>query len=374
MSLSPALKNSISSVLLAFVGAIFVLKYSARILNNTGFPELCAALYSLAFLSLRTFIGKLEQNQSAHTADRHYFVAALSCLLIAALLMITLAPETNRVTRLPAIKEWIELLLARKFPWGTQTQFNPSGLPFLFIVALPFYYAGKLGYLEFVGIALYCTAVIRIHPCAQTRWLQIVTLLALPTVFFELLVRSDLFFNMLLGLMGVLLSERYLNTKKPNARFFGLASLFGLALSTRLIVAVLFTAFISYKFRQQKLLGLLFSGVVLTIFGVTLLPFILWNCPSFLAEGPFAIQLSYLPLGSATLCTVAAAFAGSKAIDLSDVLFITGVLLFILVVVAFISAAANLGFNTAVLRDGFDISYFIFCTPFLLLSQGQQNQ
>lgn len=368
MRISMAIKNNISFSFLAIVGAVFVFKYSARISDSTNLPYLIAAIYTVGYMTLFTVLWRFDLAQYSWAGNQRLLIVILTAITFGSIVIITVFPDASRGTRLPATIEWIERLLSGNFPWGVQTQYNPSGLPFLFIIALPFYYVGNLGYLEVVGVILFCVSLIQLYSQPHTRWLPLFALALLPSFYYELLVRSELFFNMILIIILIILSERYLDTGRLNIRFFGMAALFGLGLSTRTIVGLIYAGYYAYKFRRQIWRGILFSGFTLIVFGLTLIPFVIWDAQKLFAEGPFLIQMGYLPMGTTVLFAIIAAVVGWKAPHISDVLFSEGVLLFAIVAIAFLSVAAQLGIYTTVIKDGFDVSYFIFCVPFLLLA------
>jgi hypothetical protein len=362
------MKNSISLIILTIIGTIFVYKYSFNVNESVYFPYLVALIFSIIQMALFTILVRFNFAKYAWASERRLIIVILALLILGVVVIIAFLPVTSTVTRLPAIVEWIGRVMKGEFPWGNQTRFNPSGLPFLFIFALPFYYLGNVGYLEIVGVVLFCVSLTKLYPKINTRWLPVIVLLFLPTFYYELLVRSDLFFNMVLIVSLIILSERYLEIGKLNLWFFGLAVLFGLCLSTRTIVGVIYAGYYAYKFRTNIVNGIFFSGLSLFIFGLTLAPFLVWNAQQFFAEGPFSVQLSALPSSVALLFVIMAAIVGWKASYVKDVLFGEGVLLFFIAAVPFILTVINYGIPEIVFKDRFDISYFIFCTPFLLLS------
>jgi len=368
MRTSIIIKNIIAIFILAIVGSVFAFKYSARISGSINLTYLIAALYAIGYIAVVTILWRFDLTQYSWAGNRRLLFAVLAILSLGAMAVVTMVSDSSRVTRFSAITEWIELLLAGKFPWGVQTQFNPSGMPFLFILALPFYYAGNIGYMEVAGVILFCIALVKFYTQPHTRWLPLLALALLPSFYYELLVRSELFFNMLLIILLIALSEGYLDAGKLNIWFFSLAMLFGFGLSTRTIVGLIYAGYFAYKFRGQIWHGILFSGLTLIAFGLTLIPFMFWDAPKFLREGPFSVQMGYLPVGMAALFAAIAAVVGWNVSSIRDVLFSEGILLFVIVVIAFLSPVTQLGIYATVIKDRFDITYFIFCTPFLLLS------
>jgi len=374
MSINSSTKNIIAISILSIVGSIFVFKYGDRLISNISILFLIVAIYVFCYVSFVVFLRRFDFSQFPWLGDQRFLFAAFGILIFGAIVIVTITTDASRVTRYSAIIEWLERLLAGQFPWGSQTQFNPSGLPILFIMALPFYYLGNLGYLEVIGIVLFFVALFQFYPQPRDRWLPIFSLILLPPFYYELLVRSELFFNTLLVISIIALSERFLNTNKLNFRFFVLAILFGFGLSTRTIMGLVYAGYYAYKFRDHIWQGILFSGITLIFFGFTILPFITWNGPVFLSEGPFSVQMGYLPTGITVIFISIATVIGWQTTNIKMSLFYSGFLLFFIVVVAFSPSVIHLGADKAILKDGFDITYFIFCIPFLLLSiENQQS-
>ena len=373
MRISTAIKNTVIICVLAMVGAIFVFKYSTRVFNNANIIYLIVATYIVIYVTFFTFLWQRDLSQYAWASNQRLLFIVCTALIVGAVIIITVLPDVSRVSRFSAIIEWIERLLARQFPWGSQTQFNPSGLPFLFIIALPFYYAGNIGYLEVAGVILFCIVLVKFYKQPNTMWLPLIALVLLPSFYYELLVRSELFFNMMLIVALITLSEQHLDTSKLDIWFFGLAILFGLGLSTRTIVGLVYAGYYAYKFHRHIWNGILFSGFTLIIFGFTLMPFVIWNAQYFFKEGPFSVQMGYLPADITIVFVIIVAISGWNTFHLKDLFFYEGILLFVIVVIAFLPIAIHSGIYTAVLKDKFDITYFIFCTPFLLFSLENQQ-
>ena len=368
MKLPDHIKTYISLCVLAFVGALFVFKYGVRLLHSPVIAGLVTGAYALIYLASLIFIKRIGIPRITRLADQRLFLLVLGVLVVSALGIILFFPETSRVSRLLALKEWLARLLTGSYPWSLSVQYNPSGLPFLFFIALPFYFVGNLGFLEVIGIILFFVSLACLFPQPNTRWVPLIALLLLPSFYYEVLVRSELLFNISLVIILMILAERYLNPDKLNFSFFALAALFGLVLSTRAVVGLIYVAYYAYKFRKHVYGGIRFSVISLLFFSLTLLPFIIWDPHTFFTQGPFYMQLLHLPIGLAGLFVILAVIAGWKADSFQQLIFLSGVLLFLTVGSAFSLTIASMGVNSSIINDGFDITYFIFSVPFLLLS------
>ncbi len=358
-------KSAVAAILLAFVGGIFVLKFNARV---TEFHSLVAASYFVGYAVLSIWLWSAEFKHPRLPNDRVLLFLTAAILVVVAVILVTLLPEGSRVGRLPALYESIERLANGQFPWGSSTQTRPSGFPFLFVLALPSYYLGNLGFLEVLGVLLFFISAIKLDRIYGSRWLCLIGLLALPTFYYELLVRSELFFNMSVFVFLIVLSERYISATKVNLSFVAFGLVFGLCLSTRLITILILVAFAAYKFRCAILQGLLFVSISLLTFLLTIAPFLWWDAKTFVLQGPFSVQMAYLPAAVAFLFFVSAFLIGWKSLTLRTLFLSLGVLLFAVVLISFVLATGGSDYASAVIHDGFDISYFIFSVPFLLLS------
>ena len=355
--------KSTAALLLAFVSAIFVAKYSVRL----GAPGILSGLLSgIFFLTLAIAAPGFARRFRAPLTGRFILLVTGGLSILALIGILLLSPE-SRVGRLPAIDVWLSDFLGGTFPYHAPNQ--PSGFPMLFIMALPAYLLGNTGLLEVAGIALFGAALWKMNKEGTAGgWVPIALLLLLPSFYYEVIVRSELFFNMTLVLALILFSDEYTARRDSIRKFPGIAILFGLALSTRAIVGLVYVVYVLWRFRREPLRGAAFAAVAVGTFFLTLLPFVLWNPGLFLSNGPFTIQFGYLPFWIILGVLGAAAVAGLLVRERREVLFSIGVLLFVVVFIAFCLKVLESDVSATLSIDRFDISYFVFCTPFLLVS------
>jgi hypothetical protein len=353
-------RNAVIYFLLALTNSLFVWKYAGR----HGLA-LAAILYFLVFLLFAKYLS-IHPNRTEGFFNRERFIWFLAFIGFLAILAVYLVPAHSRVARLPAIEEWVGRLLHGQFPYGGST--NASGFPVLFLVALPFYFAGNIGLLEVIGILLFGILILEVDKFnIRASWSRLLILVLLPTVYYEVITRSELFFNMSLALALIIVTDKYLNVHKNDSKFFISAIGFGLVLSTRLIVAPLYAIFVIYKFKKNIVRGVVFSVTVILIFALTLLPFLLWNSDSFISQGPFRMQFAYLPEWGVVVIFFASIVFGFMSREIRDVSAFAGITIFCAVALAFLWAVYQIGITQVVSKDGFDIGYFILSAPFLLL-------
>ncbi|MCK9425493.1 MAG: hypothetical protein M0Q21_05580 [Ignavibacteriaceae bacterium] len=353
--------NNFSAAFLLFIGALFIFKYSSRYGNIF---VLSPILYIVGGILLLSFINKKITSQK-NGFSKGYLISIVGAIAVVALLL-AFIPQSTRVGRFPAMVEWLSNFQQGIFPYGTKT--NPSGFPFLFFLASPFYLLDDAGYLEVFGLFLFLVLLLKSIKTKKEYWVKMLLLLFLPTTFYELIVRSELLTNAVLVISLFFLAEQKLNENKKNISFIVLALLFGFFLSTRLIVFLWLAMFLLFFFRNNLKNGVIFFTISLSVFLLSLLPFYLWNAETFLSKGPFAVQTIYLPKWIYFVFPLLVLYIGWMIADFQELLFASGVLTFLLVSISFLMTIGHVGMGEALFNSRFDISYYIFSVPFFILA------
>lgn len=356
--------NGILFFIYALISALFLYKYGSRITTHAWiFACLYSAVASVAIFRLPKFFPVLFRKYPS--GKTLFFIVAVLCLFFIALMM-QFDPRVIRVTRVEALSEWITTLLKGEYPYGASS--NPSSFPFLFFLAMPFYFIGDLGFLQIVGfILLVLVARYRYKGDANGFITSLILLLACPIFWYELVVRSELFFNMVIVLVFLIYLEGRLKRGQTRGLFwFGIIS--GLLLSTRGIVLLPMISVIIWMFRKNMIKSKAFFLAVLFGFFLTILPFIFWDWELFQLSGPFSIQTSYLPMWMTFLSLVFCFIIGWKIPDIRRVYALTGIVVFLTITASLVYISSLLSWREAILQDAFDVGYFAFVIPFLLLS------
>jgi hypothetical protein len=347
------------AVLYISVNLPFAFKYPQR---AGGYGLLAAVLY-VAFAAALWLAGpRLARACARRDRSGWGFAAVTACVAITlALVMTRFDPEALRVTRYPAIREWLDHLLHGRFPYASAVL--PSSFPVLFLIALPFHAIGEAGFLQiaaFVAFAWACHRAARSHP--ETAWFALGLLLAAPLFLYEIVTRSELFSNMTLVLL--LLSWLEGTTRPAATPWRGIAA--GLLLSTRGIVGLAYAVFLPWRFREERRSGIVMAAWCLATFVATLVPFILWDAQRFARFGPFAIQLSYIPKPLLAGVFAAAIAWGSLARSVLQVWLGIVWILFGVIAALFGWSVALQGWTYVLVQENFDISYFAFAHTFLI--------
>lgn len=344
-----------------FIGSLFILKYSSRYTDLFIFSPVLYLVGGVLFLF---FIDKKIKSRK-NDFSKKYLLSLVGVIAVAAVLL-AFIPQSTRVGRFPALMEWLSNFQQGIFPYGTKA--NPSGFPFLFFLASPFYLLGDAGYLEVFGLFLFLLLILKYSKTTKEYWVKILFLLLLPTTFYELAVRSELLTNTVLVISLFFLAEQKLNENEKNISFIVLALLFGFFLSTRLIAFLWLAMFLLFFFRNNLKNGFIFFTISLSVFLLSLLPFYLWNAETFISKGPFAVQTIYLPKWIYFILPLFVLYIGWMIADFQELLFASGVLTFLLVSISFIMTINNVGMYQAVFNDRFDISYYVLSIPFFILA------
>lgn len=351
--------------MLAAVGALFVLKYAYRL---TEAAPWLALGYAAAFLAGAAVLRRIRPS----LAGRRGGVLLGGALVVVAVAMGTLWPGGGEVARLPAIEVWWERALGGHFPYGAPVR--PSGFPGLFVLSLPFYLAGLARYLPAVGLAVFGAVAAKGVPNSADRFAVLATTALLPTTWYEVLLQSELFLNVALALGALVVAERLVGRRLDagadvgTGRVLAAGAALGLVLSTRLVVAVPLGMYASYRFRGRYTDALPVAAAAAGTFGLTLAPLWLWDPGRFVADGPFAVQSLYLPAALSGVLGVLALALAARARSDAGLLFRIGAVLFGLAAVSLGLTIGRMGAAEAVLASGFDLTYFVFCVPPLLLS------
>jgi hypothetical protein len=347
------------------INSIFVYKYSSRLIS---LPWAITFIY-LAGATLLFFVSlkEIKLNISKRRQNALFIFLVAAAALCLTLLMFRFDPATIRVGRYPAMHDWLSRLFDSEFPYNSDTR--PSGFPFLFVVAMPFYFLGDLGLLQVFGFLVFAGLVyLRFRNGGTAKIRCILLLIATPVFVYEIVVRSELFSNMVLVLLYFAVFER-LRTRAETfiPVLLGLAG--GLILSTRGIVIIPYLVFFSYLLKKKSIKYNLTLGVsIIGGFLLTLVPFICWNRDYFIHYGPFAIQSSYIPGWLLAAVVIVTCWLGLSAKSLRAVYSAISFLLAGIVAVVFFMAVIRVGWHAAVIESRFDISYFCFTIPFLLIS------
>ncbi len=350
------------AALLGVIGAVFVLKYSARVHASLAWPA--ALAFAPVYLAVLGGVSRLSRRMSERAAGR-LATGLAALLLVAGAAAAIVAPDVTRVARAPAVAMWLDALTAGAFPYCSRIL--PSGLPGLFLLLAPFHAIGAAAWVPFAGVVLFVVLTWHVVPDARARALPLAAMLAVPSLHYEGLVGSELFLNGTLAIAATAVAERSRIGAMPTTGWAA-GAFAGLVASTRLVVPLALVVYLSFAVRRAPRVAALAGAVAAAVFLALAAPFVAWDAARFFACGPLAVQGLYLPLAVPIIALGGAMILGWTAPDLGAVMARTGMLVFALVAIAFAWKAGGVGAGSALWGDEFDVSYFVLATPFLALA------
>jgi hypothetical protein len=117
------------------------------------------------------------------------------------------------------------------------------------------------------------------------------------------------------------------------------------------------------SFKQTAIIGI----ITITVFSLTFLPFVWNHINDFKEMNPFIIQSSALmPFILTVPFILIGASTGFICKTKMDVIYYSGLTLFLTIIGYFMYHFIIDGFNNSFFNSAADISYFILCTPFAL--------
>jgi len=308
-------------------------------------------------------------------------IVAFAILLFALFLWHHIDRWSVKVDRWSALAFWSENLKNGRFPYGTPTHLGgyATPLPIWQLFHFPFYLMGDTAYGQWFCLFIFFAALF--HWRTKMNVGGIIILLALsPGFWWEIAVRSDLLCNMLL--LFVFLTAQFYNPAFWNKHKILTAAITGLFLCTKMFVAIplflyFFPKFITFTGKEKA--G--FAITAIACFIVPFLPFLFGEAgilehPEYnplimqMSQGNnlhniqnnfwlFAVTKIILP-GILLLC---ASFMWNR---MRDLYFLSGLFLFVLVLLVGIRIGMEDGWSSAIFDPHFDKSYFNVCLPFFL--------
>jgi hypothetical protein len=357
--------NISSLIIILFVNSLFFFKYSVI---YVAYPFLLTGLY-LLFITLII----LRIAKSSNNLIKNKIIIKSAAFLIPAvtLIYIIIFPAFGEIGRQPAINDWLSRLINGHFPYISPN--IPSSYPALFFFSFPFYIIGNTGLLEFLGVVLFFYLIyytVKKDNTSLAPLIKTLTFLLSIVVLYEIVTRSELFFNMMLVALVVYICEKHLDVKKINTRFILSAVLTGMVLSTRSVTALLFLIYFIFRFKYEIRNLIIYGIISVMVFLSFLLPFYIWDAELFIKSGPFAVQsnASNLSFIFILLIFLTGLYSGWIISNVREFFFSGGLILFAAALISFLMRVTEIGINVALINDGYDIAYFILCVPLLILS------
>jgi len=348
----------------AGVNFLFAVKYLERL---TSFYLPAAILIALFYILVWRFRYMLQPYRPVINIAGWMLIAAY--IAGSVYLFGKISQESLGVDRWSVISSfWDNYFKGRYTYLATSHMGNyPGPMPFYYILALPFYLTGELGYFSLFGIFPFLLLLRSTKTPVVLQTVYIVWLLSSFFFFWEVLCRSNVFLNGSLVLISIVYLFYSIENKKAilwNGVFIGLM------LSTRNVFVIAYAIAFLYIFRHTllSLVQIVYIGIVtVLVFALTFVPFVYGHWEEFRRMNPFIIQSDYLmPAWLSVSCVILSIFSFFLLKKKSDVYFYSGVSLFLTISVYFVYHVLTRGFVEAYFNSSVDISYFILSIPFCM--------
>lgn len=359
-------KKNISFILFSVINILFSVKYFSR---YTSYYLLLAAvilLFHIFFFYKRTF-PKFFYRKSTVINILLLVIFCIVCVFI----FNQLPVKSVNVDRWSVITSFWNYYFDGKYVYYAQSHMGsyPGPMPFYYILAFPFYLLGEIGFFSLSGIIIFYLLMkyLKVDSSDQTFFLLLI--ITSPFYLWEVLARSTLFVNsvLILGSIIFFFKNKDYNSIK-NQLILGIV--FGLLLSTRNIYALCYIILFLYslKYKRLDILSTIKIGCfAIIVFSLTFIPFVMGHWEDFLEMNPFIVQSSFLIPFQWTLgIIIFSFFLFCFCKENYDVIFYSGVILFMAIVLHFVYHIINVSVYNSFIESSADLSYFIMCIPFLL--------
>ena len=364
--MSQSFKYYSTIVIVLVVNLTFLIKYLSR---ATAYylpvalliTAICAAIWHYRF-SLNQWLEK-----------RRYLNPGLivALVIVASVVFAKIPYQSLNVDRWSVITSFWDNYFSGEYVYFAKSNFgNPPGpMPFYYVLALPFYAVGELGYFSLLGIVVF-VLLLRFARVPKAQRTVCILLICLSSCYlWDVVCRSNVFLNGSLVLFSLLFLFRSIETKRSHTLVVN-GIIIVLLLSTRNVFVIPYIVAFLYLLRSGQLnFAQVFKiGIVATLtFVLTFLPFVYNHMADFMVMNPFVIQSSFLmPLGWSLGCIALSLLGYFVVKNPSDVYFFSGIILFVTIVLHFVYQSLVYDFHEAFFNSRADISYFILCVPFLL--------
>jgi len=359
-------KTNISFLLFLIVNFLFAVKYTERI---TPFYLVISIGIITFYCSIWKYRMKLNSFQSKLNIVN--FSVVLLFFLGSVFVFSKVPQESLMVDRWSVISSFWDNYFSDEYVYlATSHRGNyPGPMPFYYILALPFYLLGELGYFSLLGIIVFLSLLKfdKISVSNQT----IAVILLCSSIFFlwEVISRSNVFLNGSLVLFSIIFLLKSIDKKTS---YFVVCNgiLIGLMLSTRnvFVIPYIITFLYILKYKTISIKEVFYIGIITILtFVSTFIPFIYNHIEEFKIMNPFIIQSDYLmPQYLTVICVIVSSLFVFLVKSKEDVYFYSGIALFMTISIYFVYHLIHSGFTESFFNSRVDISYFILSMPFLM--------
>ena len=358
-------KKQISLFLFILISFFFAVKYGSRITPYYILLALIISVFYYIIWKKRIFFQRFQAKST--------YVLLVVFTILFSFVFYKITPESLNVDRWSVITSFWDNYFNNEYVYAAKShKGNPPGpMPFYYIIALPFYFIGELGFLSIMGALVF---LLILNYLKTPNYLKVTTLLlVLSSTFYlwEVTCSRNVFLNACFIVFSILYFFKIMENILNKINLIAIGIIIGLLLSTRNVFVIPYIVFFLYalKFKVVSIKNTIIICLITIItFCATFLPFIHNHWEEFKIINPFIIQSTYLMPFSYTVSCVILAFLSFFILkNKNDVFFYSGIILFATVVIHYIHQIQRTNFNEAFFESRADISYFIMSIPFLLI-------
>ncbi len=336
-------------LILLFINLLFLYKYGGRV---TSLAAPAVVVYALFWWAILKWAAKF-------TVQAWMLGVAIGWVALITVITHLYVPLADlNVDRWSVISSFLEALYAGDYPYAALSHLgNPPGpMPVYYLLAAPFH---ALGVLEVLSALGYTVALIWLYRQGGGAAAGMLLLLSSPFMYWEIATRSNLFTFSLLTLWGLTNFVR-----RPD---YLRAVVVGLLLSTRSVYALAYLIYYAALLREgvpfRRVLGL--TVVSALAFGLSFLPLIIGWPEGFVKMNPFIVQGSFLVPPVVIVAFFVLALLAAYRAQQKTAPWLSGVVLFVAILIYGCVLVGSYGWQVAYVDSRIDISYFLFCVPFL---------
>lgn len=362
-------KNAIIFILYLFINALFIFKYTLR----TEFSPILLVSFYLIFLVLCLLLMTKLNNR---LAEKHYkyftYIFYSLTVLGIGFVLYKVDPLSVRVDRWSAVTYFIDAVFHSEYPYAAHTHVSstnfPSPFPIWYIINLPFYLMGDVGFGLFFFLSLFIYTIKSVSGTYKNVFFALIFLILSPAYWWEVYVRSDSLSNGFLVFAILLLTYKKRYTLESNLIIMILVC--GIVACTRMsaILPVFLFLFKPYLNSSNKIKVLFPIGILCFVL-ISFVPFIFWDTKTwiFFDRNPFMSQSSIGNIYVLILMIILGLYFSLKWKNISEYSYYTGIFIFIFIAASQLTLVL-IDINSFSLANdsNVDISYFTLAFPYLI--------
>ena len=345
----------------AAVNILFLFKYSMRIDPNGIVAIAVSAIYA-------AFLIYLSRCRIKNVNRTGVAIALASYSIIGVIILQYIPLSQFKVDRWEIIQLFWQTAEHGGYPYSASIESTgnmPGASPVYFLISYPFYKFNAYGLMAISVPWIWWFGMPGLD--SSDRLKGLVMICTAPSLLYEIMTRSTLWFNSMLVLVFCVY---LLNLKKWDTKTIIINAIIGgLLLNTRTIYVIPYLViWFSMCRDRSSIRRLLLWGctAAVTYVSAFVAMALIWGATAVIENNPFTVQGANLYPAWFMISLVAAAIIAGILTNKDNGIFISGALMFVSTLYYLILVAARHGIFESISGSYADITYFCFCLPFLL--------